>query len=326
MRVSIFGCGSIGKRHARNLLSLGVRDIVASDPRADRRAEMETLGVRTVPDHRQALEGAQVAFVCSPTSLHLAQAWDAAEQGCHLFIEKPLSTSPEGCEKLASLVEGNGLKSLVGCNFRFHPGLVKTQDLLREGLPGSIVSARARFGQYLPDWHPWEDYRQMYSARRDLGGGVLLDRVHELDYLCWLLGPVDEVFAFMGKNSTLELDTEDTVELLLRFSSGAFGSIHLDYVRRTYACDLEVTGDEGTVLWSFHDQEIRWYDARSRTWSSLAWPKYDTNEMYREELAHFLRVLRDEEPSAQDIHQAITVQRIAGAAVRSSAEGRTIRV
>ena len=127
----------------------------------------------------------------------------------------------------------------------------EVKRLVAEGVAGRLVSIRAQFGQYLPDWHPWEDYRRGYSARRDMGGGVVLDRVHELDYVRWLMGNVTEVCALSGKLSSLEIDSEDTAEILLRFESGAFGSVHLDYVRRDRDCRLEIVGEEGTLEWSY---------------------------------------------------------------------------
>lgn len=298
----VIGCGSIGKRHLRNLLHLGVRDLLAYDPREDRRKEVVgELGVAVTADLDGAYDsGVGVAYVCSPPSLHVTQALQAAKFGCHLFIEKPLADSLAGVEQLLATIKERRLISLVGCNFRFHPGLQGAKALMREGVIGRALFARAQFGQYLPDWHPWEDYRQGYSAQRHLGGGVVLDRIHELDYLRWLLGEVDSISGFVGKVSRLETDTEDLAELILRFQSGAVASIHVDYLRRTYECSCEIVGEDGTIEWSFQDHSVRWYRAAEKCWHARQWVNYDVNTMYVEQTRHFLACLRGEAQSACD--------------------------
>lgn len=320
------GCGSIGRRHLGNLQTLGVREIIAFDVAEDRRHEVvEKFHVPAFADYDEALDqGVRAALICSPTRLHLEQSLQAARKGCHLFIEKPVASSLEGMEQLSAEVHANHIKTLVGCNFRFHPGLQKVKSLLDAGTVGNIVSARAQFGQYLPDWHPWEDYRQGYSARLELGGGVLLDRIHELDYIRWLLGEVKSVAALLGKLSSLEINTEDTVDLLLQFTGGYFGTVHVDYVRRTYDCSFEVIGDRGTIQWSFQDHRVRWYTAAEACWQSLEWPKYPVNEMYLDQFRHFFRLLESEEPSAADVNEGARVLEIALAARKAAEERKVI--
>jgi predicted dehydrogenase len=320
----IAGCGSIGKRHLRNLRHLGVDDIVVFDEREDRRQEAaEQWNVQTTDNLEAGLEGASVAVICTPTHLHVQGALTAARAGCHLFIEKPLADSIEGVDLLLEEVVRRRLHTLVGCNFRFHPAMREMKRLVAEGVAGRLVSARAQFGHYLPDWHPWEDYRRGYSARREMGGGVVLDRIHELDYVRWLMGNVTEVCAFSGKLSSLEIDSEDTAEILLRFESGAFGSVHLDYVRRDRDCRLEIIGEEGTLEWSYQGHAVSWYLGVDGQRRHLAWPDYDPNNMYLDEMRHFLAVLEGRERSAQDVCEARSVLQIALAAKQSSAD-RTV--
>ena len=174
--VLVVGCGSIGQRHIGNLQRLGIENILAVEPREDqRKAVADRFGIEAAGDLPSALaRGAFAALICTPSRLHLGQALAAAEAGCHLFVEKPVANSLEGLERLIETVESRRLASLVGCNFRFHPGLRRVKQLIEDGSIGKVISARADFGQYLPDWHPWEDYRKGYSANRSMGGGVLL--------------------------------------------------------------------------------------------------------------------------------------------------------
>ena len=302
----VLGAGSIGKRHMANLRTLGVEHIGVYDPQVERMAEAESRwGVRTFPSLEAALETRpQAVLVCSPPVYHIAQALAAAEAGAHLFLEKPLAASLDGVDDLLAAVEARNLRTLVGCNFRFHPGMQRLKALLAEGALGEVIFARAEFGQYLPDWHPWEDYRRGYSARRDLGGGIVLDRIHELDYLVWLFGPVEQVQGLVLHTGTLEIETEDLAEGWLRFHSGVTASLHTDYLNRRYTCRAEVLGTEGTAWWDFGEHTLRLYRAESGEMLSWSWPRYDVNAMYVAEMAHFLRVLAGEEESIKDLTQA----------------------
>ena len=156
---AVIGCGSIGKRHTRNLLALGVKGVVASDPTPERRAEAEALGVATVATIEELLDRSPKAVVvASPTRMHVAHALAAAERGCHLFVEKPVAEELDAdFDRLVAIVREKKLVSLVGCNLRFHPGLQRVKALLDEKRVGRIVSARVQFGYWLPDWRPHDD-------------------------------------------------------------------------------------------------------------------------------------------------------------------------
>jgi len=321
-RFAVVGCGSIGKRHVRNLLALGERDLLAFDPREDRRAEVEALGVSSTSNLADVWSAKpEAVLVTAPTKLHVSTAIEAASRGCHLFLEKPIADVHDTeLDRLLDLVSERRLISLVGCNLRFHPGLLKAKAVIDAGRLGRIVSIRAEFGLYLPDWHPWEDYRQGYSARSDLGGGVVLDAIHELDYVRWLMGDITHVAALVGKLSRLSIDTEDTASILMRFESGTFGEVHLDYVQRTYTRACTVIGDGGTLSWGFGDGGgIRVFDGATKAWESSPGPAgWDTNQMYLDEMSHFLCCLAGAAQPEQDVFEATRVLDIALAAKESS--------
>jgi predicted dehydrogenase len=323
----VVGCGSIGRRHIGNLLSLRAGSVVAVDDREDRRREVsERFGIRVHSRFDQAVpSGPSAAVICTPTRSHVPHAMAAVRRGCHLFIEKPVSHSSAGLAALIRAAERKKLRSLVGCNFRFHPGLRFIRALLEKRELGRVVSVSARFGQYLPDWRPLEDYRKSYSASRRLGGGVILDRIHELDYLRWLFGPVQSVYASAGRFSGLKIDTEDVAEMVLSFRSGLIGTVHLDYVRREYDCSLEIIGTEGIARWTFQTHTVDLYAARTRQWRQKKW-KGGVNNMYVDEMKHFMSVVAGREPSEQDLSAAATVLRVALAARESARSGRRVRI
>ncbi len=328
-RFAVVGCGSIGLRHLRNLRALGCADLVAVDPdRASRdRAAAET-GALPLADLASALEaGASVALVTTPTALHLAPALEAVRAGADLFVEKPLAVSLAGLDELIGEAERRGTIALVACNLRFHPGLVQLRELATAGAIGRVLSARIEFGSWLPGWRPTTDYRTGYAARRELGGGIVLDAIHELDYARWLLGDVASVACFADHVSSLELDTEDVAAILLRFASGAIGEVHLDYLQRSYSRTCQLIGEEGTLRWDFTAGETLLFDAKTGRWQSFPDPPgWETNAMYVAELEHFLACLAYEAEPVQGLRAGRRALEIALAALTSAEEGVIVRL
>lgn len=326
--ILVAGCGSIGRRHIRNLQALSITGLTAYDIDPERlRSAGDEFGIAIRESLDEALATRPAAvLVCTSTSQHLPIALAAAKQGCHLFIEKPISHSTDGVDEMLRAAAANDRVILVGCNFRFHWGMQQVKTILDNGEIGRVISVRAEFGQYLPDWHPWEDYRTGYSARSELGGGIILDSIHELDYLYWLFGPVAEVFCFAGKMSYLEIDTEDTADISLRFTSGIHGTVHLDYVQRSYERSLKVIGEEGTLIWNFQDNTVKEYLANTGHWEVTARePAPEVNGMYVAEIEHFLACIRGEASPMVDGETGQRILRIALAARESAETGRVVR-
>lgn len=326
LRFLVIGCGSIGKRHIGNLIALDAGEIIAFDIRADRRQEVKSrFGIETLDNLDEGWGRAPNAVLITvPTSLHIPFALQAVDHGCHLFIEKPLSDSIDGVDKLIGAVRERNLVALVGCNMHFHPALIKVKELIENQAIGRVIAARAEFGQYLPDWHPWEDYRKGYSAQRGLGGGVILDAIHEIDYIRWILGEVQAVSCFAGKLSELEIETEDTAEILLRFTSGSIGEIHMDYVQRIYSRACQIIGDEGTIRWDYTTGTVSCYSAGVGKWRTFSDPEgWTPNQMYLDEVRHFINCLSGEEQPTQDLVEASRTLCVALAA-RTSAETQKV--
>lgn len=258
--VAVLGQGSIGRRHARLLLELGC-DVIVHDPAA---TAAVVAGTRWAADEAQALAGAEMAIVASPTSEHLAQARRVVRAGCHVLVEKPLAVTADGVEDLLDAARAADVAVAVAMNLRHHPGPAGVRAAVAGGEIGTPLVGQVTCGTYLPDWRPQVDYRQSYSARRDLGGGVLLDVVHEVDYACWILGPAIEVSAWMGHVSDLEIDVEDVALLHLRHEGAAVSSIALDYLDRSYRRGCRIVGSEASVEWSWPDERIRVLHADGR--------------------------------------------------------------
>ena len=330
MRFIILGAGSVGRRHLGNAVSLGHEVVAVCDPDPRRLREAKDIVPSALLAEHEADgldEAADAALICSPTALHVEQARHAIGCGLHVFVEKPLSHTLECTEDLIREASAGDRVVLVGCNLRFFPSLQLVKRLLEEGRIGRPLSARAQCGYYLPFWHPASDYRNGYSANQAAGGGVILDSVHEFDYLRWLFGKVTEVFCYAGKVSDLEIDTEDHAEILIRFASGMTANVHLDYLQRTYRRSCEFIGEDGVIVWDYIGQTVSLYGKEDRHVEMfLESINVARNQMFIDELAHFVRCIHGEEKPSLDAAGGRAVLKVALAAKTSAREGRVVRI
>jgi predicted dehydrogenase len=296
MKFLIAGLGSIGRRHLRNLRALGQENIILYRTHQATLPNAELGNLPTFTELSLALEEKpDGVIIANPTALHLDVAIAAAKAGAALLIEKPISDSLAGLSELQSALKLSGKPAMVGFHFRFHPVLNQVKALLESGQLGKPLSARAHWGEYLPGWHPWEDYRRSYAARADLGGGVVNTLSHPLDYLRWLLGEVESVSAWTDKLSELELDVEDHADILLRFSAGEAASVHLDYYQRPPSHTLEITCEGGRICWDNASGEARVFHAQSGATDLMVPPEgFERNQMFLDEMATFVRLCEGE--------------------------------
>ncbi|MEP3439270.1 MAG: Gfo/Idh/MocA family oxidoreductase [Hoeflea sp.] len=311
MRVGIAGLGSIGMRHARNLRSFGVEDIVGFDPDPERRASfLSLLGGTAHADWADALKhGLDLAVIASPNSFHLSQAIAAARQGIHLFVEKPLGLDAEEAGDLARIVSGSGLYAHVGSNWKFHPAFKRMKALVDQGSIGRPTGIQVIAGQWLPDWHPWEDFRKSYSARIDLGGGAVND-THELDYMSWLLGPVTGILGMTARSGALPIETEDVAVCSMRFANGALGSLMTDYIQRCRRRRYHISGDRGTVEWDFQTGLVQLFQPGDEPGTIYDETVFDLNQMYLDQMRHVLEAVQSRASPVTSIDTMIAIMHL----------------
>jgi predicted dehydrogenase len=327
LRTLVVGGGSIGARHLNNLAGAGVTPLALVDPLKERRSSLcadgSIAGFETI---EQGLSwGPELVVVASPTSMHIEHAMAAARCGCHLFVEKPLAHSRDGIPELVAEVRQRAVISLVGCNMRFHPGPLKVKELLERQSIGKVLFARIHSGSYLPNWRSSQDYRQTYSANAGMGGGCILDSIHEIDLAYWYMGGVETTFCAAEHLSSMEIDVEDVAMLICKHETGSLSEIELDYVQRTYDRGCHIVGEEGTITWDFGCGTVRHFDARRGSWIEFAQPDgWELNRMYVDELNHLLACIRTGSQATLSISQAANVMSIAFAARKSAGTGRLI--
>jgi predicted dehydrogenase len=250
-----------------------------------------------------------VVIIATPSALHLDLAIPAAKQGCHLFNEKPLSNSIDKVYELKQVVEESGSKVLMGFQFRYHPNLIRIKELIREGKIGKPLSFRSHWGEYLPGWHPWEDYRNSYAGREDLGGGVVLTLCHNFDYLCWIFGEANVHSSLLGFESGMGLSVEDTADVSLIFDKGLFGSLHLNFTQRPARHTLEIIGTDGTIFWDYYQNEVRLYsfveDGNLSEEIFTTPDGFERNDLFIQEIQHLIQISKGLEVSRCSLDDGI---------------------
>jgi predicted dehydrogenase len=215
---------------------------------------------------------------------------------------------------------------LLGYQFRFHPGLQQVKSWLENGMIGRPLSFRAHWGEYLPDWHPWEDYRVSYTARQDLGGGVVVTLSHPVDYLRWLLGEVQALWAFSGKVSDLEVQVEDYAEIGMQFQNGATGSLHVDYFQQPPSHTLEITGTLGRIIWDNADGRAELFRGETGVWQDVPLPaNFDRNDLFLAEMRHFIEIAQKKVEPLCSLADGEAALKVCLAVHQSAASGKLIK-
>lgn len=267
------------------------------------------------------------AVIASPATEHLRIALALVAASIPVLIEKPIAHTTIGLCALLDEAARRQVPLAVGYNLRFLPSLQKTRDLLADGVIGQVLSVRAEVGQYLPDWRPGRDYSQSVSAQNRLGGGVLLELSHEIDYIYWLLGLPGRVTARGGRISDLCIDVEDVVELCLDYDQPRrLVNIHLDFVQRVVHRSCRFIGTEGTLIWNATEDSISFYSMEHCCWEQIRVPLADRNQMYLDEITSFLDFVQGRPSQVARAHEGYDVLAVVEAARTSMNTNKTVEV
>jgi predicted dehydrogenase len=339
------GLGGIGQRHLRNLRTLLGDEVEVLAYRV--RREQQTLNdslqvvpgesleekyrVEALSDLDRALDRQpDVVFITNPSSLHVPVALAAAERGCHLFIEKPLSHSLEQVAELTRVCDERKLVTCVAYQLRHHPGFLRLRELLAENAVGRVLSVRAEVGEYLPGFHPYEDYRRMYASQSALGGGVTLSQIHEVDYLCALFGTPRRVFSMGGHVSNLEIDVDDVSLSLLEFPRAdggpLFVELHQDFCQRPAQRSVTVIGERGRLCWSLSGRFLEHVDETGQVREHRDYAQFQRNQAFLDELAGFFRCVISGEPCTPSLRDGTLSLQVALAQLESQRSGNPQKI
>jgi len=291
----IIGSGSIGQRHIRNLKKIGINDIIALRSKKGHYKKLpKDLQVIEVNSWDDAIEKKpDIAVISNPTSLHLEVASTISNHVKGVFIEKPLSHSLDNCQELIDTLSKNQVVSFVGHNLMFHPIIKKIIKFYDENNVGEIINIQSQAGQWLPDWHPYEDYKKAYFARKELGGGVALTLIHEIHLVIELAGIPISVSGEITAYNELDLDVDVCSDLMIKHKTGAVSQIHLDYLQQPSHRSGLVTFEKAWLGYDFSKMELT--GQRKNEELQVLWNNsdYDSNQMYVDQLKEFVRFVEE---------------------------------
>lgn len=328
-RIAVIGYGAIGKRHVSNLKKLRPEATVCVARLSGTDEPVPDASIQTVFSLEE-LSGfqPQAAILASPAPFHISVAALLLQLGCHVFIEKPIAHCVAETRTLTES-QASDRTIAIGYSLRHLILMQEVKRLIDSAELGRIFSARASVGQYLPDWRPQQDYRTVVSARKELGGGALLELSHEVDYLQWMFGVPDSVIACGGRSGLLELDVEDHVDILWKYDVGLPRvSVHLDMLDRAGCRSLYISGEHGVLTCNLIDRSARRYHPEMQEWQPLSFPEdEDRNGMYVQELDDFFRCIETGRTPVCTLRDGIQTLSIVDAAKASLAvDGKAVKV
>lgn len=306
MKFLVVGLGSMGKRRVRNLLALDHKDIAGFDNRKDRLEESsQKYRIQTFADFQQALAAFKpdALIVSTPPDIHMEYAYKAYELGIDCFIEASV-THAEEILKLHKLLAQKDTVIVPSCTMRYFPGPKKVKELVAKGVVGKILNVNYHTGQYLPDWHPWEDIKDFYVSKKETGGCREIVPF-ELAWLNDIFGRPRPLSAFKAKLSDMKADIDDIYHCLLGYDKGVIANITIEILSRPAATrELRVLGSEGILVFSADDNCIKYINTSSKKWEHLALgcgtmeQQYiNPEEPYIEEIGDFIKAVLEKDRS-----------------------------
>lgn len=343
-KVLMVGLGSIGQRHVRNLRHLMGEKVKIMAYRTRKLSHVitelssieqannveEKYDIRSYDSFDHAMDQEPDAiFICNPPDMHMPIALKAAKRGCPLFIEKPLSHKYDQVNELIELVESQNLVSFVGYQMRFHPCLQKVHALIRQKKIGEIQSISVQIGEYLPGFHPYEDYRNMHESHQERGGGVILSQIHELDYIYWLFGFPKRIFTIGGHLSRLDIDSEDTASILMEYNiEGKSIPVHLhqDFIQRPPTRTCKIIGDDGKIMVDLRTSTVNVFDSQGGLAETSFYECFQRNQLFLDEMTHFLECLQKNQTPLVTVRDGAESLRMALAARESLSTGQVVEL
>jgi len=328
MKIAVLGTGSIGKRHMRNLLTLGYTDISCMDPSEKVNEDVSKLlpSVTQYDSLESILKRARpdVVFICSPPQYHLEQLDSSIDHGCHVFVEKPFSLNTQGAAEVLKKADNNNLKVMTGFNMRYVKPIRILKNWVTQGQLGRVLSIRVDLSSYMPDWHPWEDYRECFMAFKASGGGALYDYVHGIDIAQWVVGSKIKTLSSVSRTTSLEMETDDISILIGTTDNGIVFDLYFDLVDKLNRRRIEVVGTNGTAKWELSNQHaLMLYDAEEKK-STVVEDRFDWDQCYLDEIQDFFVAIQEDKVVESDGWNGLDTQEVIGMAVASNESGRQV--
>jgi predicted dehydrogenase len=291
VRILVCGYGSIGKRHASNLLEMGLKVLVWRS-RLDLREEINNhSGLEVVKNLSHAISIVDGVVIATATDKHMEIAIEVLKHQKPLFLEKPISHNIDYVDDLRTSSKGQIVE--VGCQLRAHPNLIDLKNHLDYCSDLFALTYRLAMGYRLDAWRPNVDYHQSYSAFTERGGGALFDLIHQIDISIWFFGPISEIKCIQSNRSVLNIAGDEISNVLVTHVSGISGQIQLDMVSPVHRCEVEIMTNKGILTWKNDDQGVQ---CISESGASLLYPKpisLERNDLFTIHMKHWVSRISD---------------------------------
>lgn len=298
LKVCFVGVGSIAKRHIKNLHAICDDKNIELTIDAYRRAlgiiegvDSEYCSKADVPNDYDAI------FITNPTDMHLTSLEQFHDKGKHFFIEKPVVSLPQ-IERAKQLKTHDNSIYYVACPLRYNAVI---QYIKKNINLNDVISVRSISSSYLPDWRPGQDYRETYSAHKDMGGGVSIDLIHEWDYLTYLFGMPQTVKSIIGKKSDLEIDSDDYAIYIAEYED-TIAELHLDYFGRKTIREVQLFTKEDTIIGDIANNKVTFL----KTGEAIDFHE-ERDDFQKRELIHFLNMMDGTDEIEDGFHHGISV-------------------
>lgn len=289
-KIGIISCGSIGQRYI-NILQKKKFEIIAWNRNSPRKLLVEKkYKIKIFTNLDDFLKNKFFAiFICSPNSMHLDHALKSVNSSKKIFIEKPFSHSKKNVSKLISICKNKKINSHICCNLRFHTAYKLIKKLLKNNKYGKIVWVSIWGSSYLPDWHPYENYLNMYSAKKKMGGGAVFDYYHEIDIAYWFFGKPKNIISSISKSKILKLQTEECFDAILQYSDFQV-NLHCDYFHKPLDRGIKIVFKNGWLEWNFKNHKILYYDYKTNSLKTIKTiNKNEKDKMYIKQIDYFIK-------------------------------------
>lgn len=332
MKILFIGLGGVGQRHLRNIKSLypeakilayrsrGLSQIISTDLQIEAEHGLEeNYSIESFSNLADALKHKPFATIISnPSNMHIEPAIAAIKAGSNIFIEKPLSFDFSSIAPLLQVANSCKLTTMVGFQLRFSPLIKKIKSLLANNAIGKILSVRAEVCEYMPWFHKYEDYREIYASKKSMGGGVILTQIHEIDFLIDIFGFPNSVYAIGGKKSQLEIDVEDNVDILMSANDTSI-FLHMDFLQKNKKREGVIYGENGRIEYDLVNLELQLINEGSS--ESFEWHDFERNEMFLSEMRMFIESSQANRPTSISIEEGAKSIKVADMIKESISSG-----
>ena len=323
-RIAIVGLGSIGKRHLRlikeirpNIKVTLIRSGVGPSSPEENMAERVVFSIEEALKH-----DIDAAIISSPAPFHVSQAIILLKSGVHLLIEKPLSDRLDDLDNLVQVASKSNTKVMVGYVLRHDPAAIEFKKIIESDEIGDSMHISIECGSYLPDWRPGQDYKKTVSALSNLGGGVLLELSHELDYFHWFFGKPAFVFSRLKNSKTLEVDVEDQADMLFTTNSDIPVVMQIDFNRRhpLRICTLQTT--KGELIWNAGVKSVEWKPSSGEAKKEIF--DFNRDYIYKKQLEHFIDCVEKNTQPKVTLNDGVVVMKMIDSIRKSNLEQRIV--